>query len=77
MTTLVELQGAIEVGMRRGESFSTIEDEIIEPSGLSDEAKSALWLYGWSFVDWHTQRREACAHIARVANNPKPGPVAT
>jgi hypothetical protein len=67
MTTLMELQGAIEAGMRRGKSFSTVEDEIIEPSRLSDEAKSALWLYGWSFVDAGAQRREASAHIAQIA----------
>ena len=67
MTTLMELQRAIEAGMRRGKSFSAVEDEIIESSRLSDEAKSALWLYGWSFVDAGAQRREACAHIAQLA----------
>jgi hypothetical protein len=72
MTTLMQLQEAIERGMRRGESFSTVEDEIIEPSGLSDEAKSALWLYAWSYVDWRAQRREANAHIARLAASPAP-----
>ena len=67
MTTLMELQGAIEERMRRGESFSTVEDEIIEPSRMSDEAKSALWLYAWSYVGWRAQRQEAYAHIARIA----------
>ena len=66
MTTLVEFQRAIAARMRRGESFSTIEDELIEPSRLSNDAKSALWLYGWSFVDRREQRREARAHIARI-----------
>src|SRR5215208_2043883 len=73
MTTLMELQGAIEAGMRRGESFSAVEDEIIEPSSVSDEAKSALWLYAWSFVNWRAQRREAYAHIAQLARGPLPG----
>jgi hypothetical protein len=67
MATLMELQRAIEVGMRRGKSFSTVEDEIIEPSRLSDDAKSALWLYAWSFVDAGAQRREAHAHIVQMA----------
>ena len=67
MTTLSEFQRAIEARMRRGESFSSVEDELIEPSRLSDEAKSALWLYGWSFVDSHAQRREADAHITQIA----------
>jgi hypothetical protein len=74
MTTLMELQGAIEEGMRRGESFSTVEDEIIEPSRMSDEAKSALWLYAWSFVDWRAQRREAYAHIMQIAESSPPYP---
>jgi hypothetical protein len=70
MTTLMELQGAIDHAMRRGKSFSTVEDQIIEPSQLSDEAKSALWLYAWSFVDRHAQRREASAHIAQIVDGP-------
>jgi hypothetical protein len=70
MTTLMELQRAIEVGMRRGESFSSVEDRVIEPSQLSEEAKSALWLYGWSFVDWRAQRRDANAHIAQIVERP-------
>jgi hypothetical protein len=77
MTTLMELQGAIEVRMRRGQSFSAVEDEIIEPSRLSDDAKSALWLYAWSFVDWRAQRQEAYAHIAQIAANPAPRPAGT
>jgi hypothetical protein len=67
MATLDELQGEVDVRMRRGESFSLLEDEIIEPSALSEAEKSALWLYGWSFVDWRAQRREARAHLARLA----------
>ena len=35
--------------------FSTIEDEIIDPSWLSDDAKSALWLDAWSCVDSRAQ----------------------
>jgi hypothetical protein len=73
MTTLMELHTAVDVAMRRGESFSFVEDEIIEPSRLSDEAKSALWLYAWSFVNWRAQRREAYAHIAQLARGPLPG----
>jgi len=67
MATLRELQCVIEAGMRRGESFSTIDDEVIEPSRLSDEEKSALWLYAWSFMDWRAQRREALAHLSQIA----------
>jgi hypothetical protein len=67
MAMPVELVREIDARMRRGESFSSVEDDVIDPSGLSDDQKSALWLYGWSFVESHMQRREACAHLARVA----------
>jgi hypothetical protein len=76
MTTLIEFQRAIEGRMRRGASFSTVEDELIEPSRLSDEAKSALWLYAWSFVDWRAQRREAYAHITQIADSTAATPAA-
>jgi hypothetical protein len=77
MATLMELQRAIDVGMRRGKSLSTVEDEIIEPSPFSDDAKSALWLYAWSFVDWRAQRREAHAHIAQLAERAEISPAFT
>lgn len=67
MTTLIELRGSVEAAVRRGDSFSTIETEIIESSHLPDDAQSALWLYAWSFVDPCVQRREAYAHIAQIA----------
>ena len=67
MKTLMELRGAVEAAMRRGSSFSSVEAEIIDTSELSEDAKSALWLYAWSFVDWRAQRREADAHIAQLA----------
>jgi len=53
----------VERRMVRGDRFSDVED-IIESSGLSAEEKSALWLLGWSYVDWRAQRREARAHVA-------------
>jgi hypothetical protein len=68
MTTLMDLQRAIDAGMRRGKSLSNVEEEIIEPSRLPDDAKSALWLYAWSFVDARAQRSEAYAHIAQIAD---------
>jgi hypothetical protein len=67
MATLVELRCEIDARMHRGASFSSIEDDVIDTSNLSDEQKSALWLYGWSFVALDAQRREADAHIAKLA----------
>jgi hypothetical protein len=76
MATLVELRCEIDARMRRGASFSSVEDDVIDASGLPEEQKSALWLYGWSFVDLHDQRREANAHIAQIAETeaPREGP---
>jgi hypothetical protein len=55
-TSAPELQEAIDARVRRGDTLATIEDDVIEPSGLSDEGKAALWLYAWSFVDPRVQR---------------------
>ena len=66
MATLRELRDEVEFCMRRGDSFSTVEDEVIEPSRLSDDQKSALWLFGWSFVSHGAQRKEAESHLSRL-----------
>jgi hypothetical protein len=68
MATLVELHREIDARMSRGESFSSVENDVIEPSGLPDDELSALWLYGWSFVDRLAQRREARAHLERLGS---------
>jgi hypothetical protein len=67
MATLVELRCEIDARIHRGASFSSIEDDVIDPSDLPEDQKSALWLYGWSFVAPEAQRREARAHIAQLA----------
>jgi len=63
MSTLKHLQADIASQMRSGADFTMVEDDVINPSALSDSEKAALWLYGWSFVDWRHQRREAASHI--------------
>jgi hypothetical protein len=73
MATLVELRCEIAARMHRGASFASIEDDVIDMSDLSEDQKSALWLYGWSFVALDAQRREACAHIAQLAATEAPG----
>jgi hypothetical protein len=42
------LREAVGVRASQGEPLDTIEQDLIEPSDLSDEHKSALWLYGWA-----------------------------
>jgi hypothetical protein len=53
--------------LRRGEAFADVESELIDPGDFSEAEKAALWLYGWSFVPAASQRREANAHIERLA----------
>jgi hypothetical protein len=48
---LSELQTEVGTRLRRGDSFELIEDEVIEPSALEEDEKSALWLFGWSCVE--------------------------
>ncbi|HEX8083726.1 MAG TPA: hypothetical protein VF529_05505 [Solirubrobacteraceae bacterium] len=67
MSTLKQFQAEVAARMNRGDTFTSVEDEVIDPSGLSDREKAALWLYGWSFVDWRGQRREALSHIDLLA----------
>lgn len=43
-----ELRTAIAARLRRGESLDCVDRELIAPSRLSEQQKSALWLYGWS-----------------------------
>jgi hypothetical protein len=70
MSTIRELQTDIASRMRRGDSFEAVEAEVIDPSALSEPAKAALWLYGWSFVDRGRQRREAVMHIDLLGTQP-------
>jgi hypothetical protein len=67
VSTLKQLQGEVACRMRRGDTFASVEAQVIDPSDLSEDEKAALWLYGWSFVNWRRQRREAVAHIDLLA----------
>ena len=69
MSALRELKDEIAWRMRRGEAFATVEDEVIDRNGLSEAEQSALWLYGWSFVDARSQREEALAHLEKLAEH--------
>jgi hypothetical protein len=70
MSTLKQLQEDVDFRMRRGDTFASVETQVIDASGLSDAEKAALWLYGWSFVNFRLQRREAVAHIDVLAATP-------
>jgi hypothetical protein len=54
-----QLQHLIGREMAAGASLDEVEEEIIEPSDLSDDQKSALWLYAWSYLSAAEQRTQA------------------
>ena len=72
MSTLKQYKAEIAHRMRRGDTFASVEEQVIDPSSLSDREKAALWLFGWSFVDWRRQRREALAHIEMLDGDVSP-----
>jgi hypothetical protein len=69
VSTLKQYQAEITVRMRRGDTFASVEEQVIDPSPLSDREKAALWLFGWSFVNRRRQRREAVSHIELLAGD--------
>jgi hypothetical protein len=62
LTAIADLQREVGVRLRGGEPLAQIEHDVIEPSDLSEEDKSALWLYGWASRDdgplGYPQRRD-------------------
>ncbi len=68
MATVGYLQREVDVRLGRGDPFSTVEADVIEPSGLSEEGKSALWLYGWAHLErGRTRYEERQTQIRRKA----------
>jgi hypothetical protein len=48
LAVIADLQHEIDVRLRCGERLPRVEHDVIEPSDLAEEDKSALWLYGWA-----------------------------
>jgi hypothetical protein len=63
LSAIPDLQQEVDLRLRGGEPLARIEHDVIEPSDLSEEDKSALWLYGWASLDdgplRHPQHRDA------------------
>lgn len=77
MSTVGSLQREVDVRIGRGDPFSAVEADVIEPSGLSDEGKSALWLYGWARLERgrtrYEDRQRQIRRKARRGGEPRPG----
>ena len=59
MSTLDALQSEIAGGIRRGDSFDSVEADRMDRSALPEAEQAALWLYGWSFAPWQSTPRSA------------------
>ena len=65
------LRRRIDVLMSDGMTLYQVEDEVIEPSALSDEQKSALWLYARTLAPQGDRRRsEALSTRPRAGHIP-------
>jgi hypothetical protein len=60
------LQEQIAGLMLGGASLDSVEEEVIEPCGLDEDRKAALWLYAWSFMDGSEQRSQAARLLLTV-----------
>jgi hypothetical protein len=74
--TYAALKEAVGARASGGESLDAIGADLIEPSGLPDEQKSALWLYGWicrqEGVSRYERRQQQSRRNARQAATPSP-----
>ena len=66
---LTDLQGEIANRLRRGEPLTRVEDEVIAPSSVTDDAKAALWLYGWCLLE-RVRRSESTARSGHPRSRP-------
>jgi hypothetical protein len=64
MTSFLDLQRHVQLMMESGRVFEDVED-VINDSGhdLSDDERSALWLWAWSLLPHHRQRVMALRYI--------------
>ena len=56
-TNTDEMRFLIHSATTDGDPLDSIERDMIEPCGLSDDEKSGLWLYAWSGAGLRRGRR--------------------
>jgi hypothetical protein len=75
MNKMVALRNEIAECMEAGDTLEQMETEI-NSSGLSEEERSALWLFAWSYLPGVAQRNKAIAATQMLAETyDGPGPV--
>lgn len=60
------LQHEVAIAILEGQEINEVNEAIIEPSGLADDAKAALWLYAWSLQDPEHARAQASQYLAET-----------
>jgi hypothetical protein len=66
MNKVVALRNQIAECMEAGDTLEQMETEI-NSSGLSEEERSALWLFAWSYLPGVAQRNKAIAASEMLA----------
>lgn len=71
LETFGDVQGAISERIARRrmtpETVDTIDQELIQPTSLSDDQKAALWLYAWSHLSRRRQIAEVRTYLKQLA----------
>jgi hypothetical protein len=64
MTSFLDLQRAVQLMMESGRVFEDVEDLINDSDhDLSEDERSALWLWAWSLLPHHRQRVMALRYL--------------
>ena len=71
--SLLQLRAEIAKRLGRGDSLDSVEREVIAPSPLSEEHKSALWLYGW-LLPTLERRRAALPYLESLVREDRQPP---
>jgi hypothetical protein len=66
MARSIEAQLEVETLVIAQGRIDGAEELINEDSGLDDEQKAALWLYGWSLLPTARQRRMALSYLQNL-----------
>jgi hypothetical protein len=69
---LEELRESIRDRVGRGDGLASLEAELIETAPVSEEERSALWLYAWHCIRYPRQSPSAWADRLLPERAPAP-----
>jgi hypothetical protein len=53
----------VDAAISENRPLAWIEEHVIDPTGLDQDRKSALWLYAWAMLPHADHRKETRAHL--------------